>query len=62
MLGQENHHFYQKNRIFETLAFWRDRKTLKFLKLFMFFENLPLGNFKSLLLINGPTFVFFTPD
>jgi len=27
----------------------------------MFFEYLPLGNFESLLLINGPTFVFFTP-
>jgi len=31
---------------------------------FVFFEYLPclpLGNFKSLLLINAPTFVFFTP-
>jgi len=61
-LEQENHHFYQKNRIFWNFGLWRGRKTLIFLKTCLcFFEYLPLGNFKSLLLINGPTFHFFTP-
>jgi len=59
---QENHHIYQKNRVFSTWALWSGRKTLIFLKTFSwFFEYLPFGNFKSPLLIKGPTFVYFTP-
>src|SRR6218665_3058386 len=57
--------FIRKIVFFETLALWRGQKTLIFLKtFFVVFEYLhvhvPLGKFKSQLLIKGPTFVFFT--
>src|SRR6218665_3167392 len=61
-LEQETIIFIRKIVCFETLVLWRGRKTLIFLKtFFLSFEYLPLGNFKSLLLIKGPTFVCFIP-